>query len=157
MAKLKPEFWDNVLIRGLEECWPWLASTRGANYGQCSKQHHESRSASRAAFEKWNGVLLGSLLACHTCDNTICCSPLHLFAGTHEQNTQDALSKGRFKLPPRHRNTKSARRELALCYENDTWRLEQGKRIAAGHLANKARQQEVVKQFTFNYGSTPHG
>lgn len=143
------DFWDLVDVRDLDECWPWLGSTRGANYGQCSFKHHRSRIASRAAYERWYGVPLGDLLACHSCDNTLCCNPLHLFAGTHEDNTQDAIVKGRFVLPRRHKNTKAARQQLAANYADKEWRTAQGRRIAAGHAARKARTQSVVRQFAF--------
>jgi hypothetical protein len=45
--------------------------------------------------------------ACHTCDNTICCNPDHLFWGTHRANMRDYIVKyGRVAvskrpLPPR--------------------------------------------------------
>ena len=36
---------------------------------------------------------------CHTCDNTACCNPNHLFEGTHLENMQDKVRKGRqFKM-----------------------------------------------------------
>lgn len=41
-----------------------------------------------------------SLLVCHGCDTRDCWEPLHLFAGTNQDNNQDSANKGR------HRNTK---------------------------------------------------
>lgn len=34
--------------------------------------------------------------ACHKCDNKNCIEPEHLFEGTHRDNTNDAIRKGRF-------------------------------------------------------------
>jgi len=36
-----------------------------------------------------------AMMACHTCDNPICCNPGHLWWGTAAENMQDASAKGR--------------------------------------------------------------
>jgi hypothetical protein len=50
----------------------------------------------RLAFELATGSELGTLLACHSCDNPKCCNPAHIFAGNHKANSDDAAKKGRF-------------------------------------------------------------
>lgn len=63
-------------------------------YGQV-KFKGKMYKAHRVAFAAANGTLDESLLVCHSCDNTKCINPKHLFQGTVKDNTQDMISKGR--------------------------------------------------------------
>jgi hypothetical protein len=50
----------------------------------------------RYVFEYFNGPT--DLNVCHTCDNTYCFLPEHLFAGTQKDNVDDMVSKGRHRF-----------------------------------------------------------
>jgi hypothetical protein len=55
--------------------------------------------AHRLAWEIKNGEIPDGLFVLHKCDNPACCNTDHLFLGSQKDNMQDALKKGRMKLP----------------------------------------------------------
>lgn len=89
-------------MRGTEGCWVWPLSTTRAGYGQLARReggvavHYY---AHRLAFEVSFGEIGDSLEVCHTCDNPSCFNPSHLFVGTHKENMQDSVKKGRNRVP----------------------------------------------------------
>ena len=40
-----------------------------------------------------------TVCVCHKCDNSKCCNPEHLFAGSQQDNVQDAINKNRQVIP----------------------------------------------------------
>lgn len=51
--------------------------------------------AHRLAAKFWLPNFNSKLLVCHKCDNTPCFNPEHIFQGTHQDNTNDCIAKGR--------------------------------------------------------------
>ena len=87
-------FWSKV--KKTRSCWLWTGSTRGVPaYGQYAWSHDRPMRAHRAAWLLVYGKLDDDALVLHRCDNRLCVRPSHLFLGTHRDNTQDMMRKGR--------------------------------------------------------------
>ena len=93
-----PNFWDKVDKGSPQDCWNWLGSLYDRGYGQVSSSYKNGCSSSRShriAWELTFGKIPRGMDVCHSCDNRRCCNPLHLFLGTHQDNMDDKVAKGR--------------------------------------------------------------
>lgn len=102
---LSERFWEKVDKRGPDECWEWTAYQETTGYGQIQIGRHGNKKATRAHRVSWelhNGPIPAGLHICHHCDNPPCVNPAHLFIGTHQDNMDDMLAKGRDSKPPRN-------------------------------------------------------
>lgn len=74
-------------------CWVWTSYTDG-RYGLLSIKGKEEK-AHRASYSLFKGKIPSGMSVCHSCDNTLCINPEHLFIGTHYDNMQDMAIKDR--------------------------------------------------------------
>ena len=79
---------------GPNACWLWRGTKIQTGYGRV-RALGQKKAAHRAAWEEANGPIPAGMVICHRCDNPGCVNPAHLFAGTHQDNTRDMISKGR--------------------------------------------------------------
>lgn len=102
---LANRFWDNVELKGEDDCWEWTGSKTASGYGVLyvgKKLDYAHRFSlyldGRPVPNRWH--------ACHTCDNPSCVNPKHLFPGTPKDNVMDMVSKGRHTFGEKHLNSK---------------------------------------------------
>ncbi len=92
---------DKVICQDDDECWRWGAATDKDGYGTFQFSGilgdgvREKRRAHRVSYEIFHGQIPDDLLVCHTCDNTACINPAHLFLGPTEKNVEDRVAKSR--------------------------------------------------------------
>jgi len=78
-------------------CWEWdkcLDSQNG--YGITFRNKIvKHRRAHRLSYIIFIGAIPKGLFVCYDCDNPKCINPKHLFLGTHQDNMDDMVMKGR--------------------------------------------------------------
>ncbi len=75
-------------------CWIWTASKNEFGYGYFGVKNKMHKSH-RVAYQIFIGPITDNLLVCHTCDNTACVNPAHMFLGSPKDNMVDMRVKGR--------------------------------------------------------------
>ncbi len=78
-------------------CWIWTASTTKGGYGKIGRgrQDEGTIDAHRLAYELYVGPIPVGMVVRHKCDVKLCVNPDHLELGTHADNVNDTMSRGR--------------------------------------------------------------
>lgn len=105
---LKELVMRHLTIGKPKECWNWQAGKSKLGYGRIGVRGRVAF-AHRAAYEVLVGPIPNGMLCCHKCDNPSCCNPNHLFIGTHKDNSQDMVRKGRASGGPNSTKVRQSR------------------------------------------------
>lgn len=87
---------DNYIPVPESGCWLWLGGWDRKGYGKTGGSSNSTKTH-RMFFERFNGPIHHGLIVCHKCDTPACVNPAHLFQGTHKDNAEDRVRKGRSK------------------------------------------------------------
>lgn len=126
-SKISKERLLQIIMRRIAKrdngCWEWtgakIPNSNGKDIRPTMTINKRRVAPHRVMFELHIGPITPDKpWVLHKCDNSLCCNPEHLFAGTVQDNVKDSISKGRFtyqKYPGLH--TERAR-ELG---KRNTW------------------------------------
>lgn len=121
-------------------CWNWKGKPKEDGYGQFlvkTDGKQKLYKAHRYSWELHNGPIPPGFMVCHTCDNRMCVKPEHFFLGTHKDNSQDMVQKGRSCL-----GQKNGRTGLTD---------QQAKEILLGFFKDGVPKKELLKRYPIGY------
>jgi len=160
-SELTPEerFWTKTDRRTKNECWPWTGSRRGRKphqYGCVWDGTYRPNGspnqigAHRFAYELLIGPVPDGLEVCHHCDNPLCVNPDHLYAGTHSQNMQDIISRGRANnRGDRNGRAKLSSEQIAEIRNRATGRYGEISQLAREYGVASGTMSKILKHQTW--------
>lgn len=103
LVGVSPDVRFESKLRPVGDCLEWQGCLNHG-YGQMGVDG-VTVLAHRYAWARVNGPIPDGLFVCHKCDNPPCCNVDHLFLGTHQDNMDDMVAKGRQRNGPSRKNT----------------------------------------------------
>lgn len=95
-------FWAQVdKSAGPNACWAWQGDILATGYGRTFIKRIGSGAHRLALILSCGEPPDDKPCACHSCDNRACCNPQHLRWGSHQDNADDKISRGRARTTAR--------------------------------------------------------
>ena len=99
---MRERFEEKFEIDEATGCWNWTAAKNGRGYGHFytppSFSNHKMDFSHRVSYYLYKCEKVAEDLCIrHKCDNTSCVNPNHLEKGSHTDNMQDMVKRGRHK------------------------------------------------------------
>lgn len=86
-----------------DSCWNWSGSTNHKGYGKVNLRRINQSSwsfAHRISYQEHYGDIDPNQQVLHSCDNPACVNPEHLHEGTHQENMDEMVERGRWHSGP---------------------------------------------------------
>jgi hypothetical protein len=89
------ELFDDCIPEPNSGCWIWMKGCNSAGYGVVTVNGLQKLAHKVSKSFECEDAIKSNVDVCHTCDNTYCINPNHLFLGDRSANMQDCSNKGR--------------------------------------------------------------
>lgn len=95
----REQFAKHVRVGLRGGCWKWTATQTFDGYGLfgLNPRTNGPHRAHVLSYTLFVGEIPEGQYVLHTCDNRRCVSPEHLYLGTHQDNMDDMIAKGRHR------------------------------------------------------------
>jgi hypothetical protein len=131
----------NICLDEATGCWNWTGHLANGRYGEM-RYAGEDQLVHRVSAHLYLGYDFDSpLRVLHSCDNTRCFNPRHLFIGTQVQNMQDMVQKGRSRL-----KEPTCMKGHSLSGTNVVWYYDRGYRHRRCLACHRERQREYLER-----------
>jgi hypothetical protein len=136
-----------------KRCWEWTGWVCNSGYGSLLFRRKNTM-AHRVSYTLFVGPIPDGLCVLHKCDNKTCVRPTHLWVGTHQENTQDMIKKGRktdtSKYLNIHRPTKLSPNQVIEIRKKFKKRIYTHKMLAKEYKVSQANIAAITSLKTWN-------